>query len=616
MGRGFPIDRFGPNPFSPFLVIESEDGIIGTICRNGPQEVPGPTPVSCEPAFCELEPTRTNSFPTVISSEQRSRFLRLYDDFVASYLETPEGRSHIALYERAAREGRENYRHVLERLDRGEEITDDVLEKLLPHRNALGNVRRGAWIHVTPAVQGNLRRLFERRGWVNEGEWPHAAREIFRFIHNSLTDPANLEEHCNAFAEGTYVCGMQCGYLTPVLEAVKPRLYAVVNPRTVKAVQKIFGLKLTTGVARYPEANAFISALMKELGDELTIRSGLTRFPPVRLFNLFCWWGSERDAFARGAAVSYADREKNAATSSPLQVREPQPTEREEERKEGPVSLEESAALLHMPEERLKRIVDILREKKQIILYGPPGTGKTYLAEEIARHLSAGTGGFREMMQFHPSYSYEDFIQGIRPQRSEEGMLDYPVIEGRFLRFCREARMRGDAPCVLTIDEINRANLSSVFGELMYLLEYRNRSARLAGDGRLFSIPENVYLIGTMNTADRSIALVDYALRRRFAFIELEPDYDVLRRFYASGSGSADGVDPEGLIALVKGINGAIEDRYYRIGISFFLKSDLRSVLRDVWETEIEPYLEEFFFDDPGKVEEFRWERIEGRVLR
>lgn len=551
----------------------------------------------------------------MVSIEQRARLLRLYDDFVASYLETPEGRSQIALYERAVREGRGNYRSVLGGLDRGEEITDDVLEKLLPYRNALGNVKRGAWIHVTPAVQGDLRRLFERRGLVKERNWHHAAREIFRFVHNCVDDPAHLEEHCSTFAASEYVRGMQCGYLTPILEAVKPKTFAVVNPRTVKALQRLTGRKLTTSILRYPEANAFIAELIAQLGDELVVRSGLKRFPSVRLFNLFCWWGSERDAFA-DASVSYSHQESSSESSVDSVLREPSPVGRESPETDDPVTVEESAAALHMPVERLKRWVDILREKKQIILYGPPGTGKTYLAEEIARHLTGGTGGFREMAQFHPSYSYEDFIQGIRPQRSEEGTLDYPVIEGRFLRFCREARMRGDAPCVLVIDEINRANLSAVFGELMYLLEYRERTVRLANDGRQFAIPGNVYLIGTMNTADRSIALVDYALRRRFAFIELEPDYDVLRRFYATGSGSATGVDLESLIGLLRTINMTIDDRYYRIGISFFLKNDLRVSLRDVWETEIEPYLEEFFFDDPGKVDEFRWERILGRVLR
>ncbi len=168
-----------------------------------------------------------------------------------------------------------------------------------------------------------------------------------------------------------------------------------------------------------------------------------------------------------------------------------------------------------------------IEHKKQAILYGPPGTGKTHLAKQLARHMVGGSNGFLEVVQFHPAYAYEDFVQGIRPQSGGDGQLDYPVLPGRFLRFCSKAAGRRGR-CVLIIDEINRANLARVFGELMYLLEYRDETVALAVDGRSFSIPENVRLIGTMNTADRSIALVDHALRRRFAFIGLWPNYGVL----------------------------------------------------------------------------------------
>ena len=135
------------------------------------------------------------------------------------------------------------------------------------------------------------------------------------------------------------------------------------------------------------------------------------------------------------------------------------------------------------------------------------------------------------MVQFHPAYSYEDFIQGIRPQSLPDGRLSYPLLPGRFLDFCARAQQHAGR-CVLVIDEINRANLAGVFGEVMALLEYRDHCIPLAGGGS-FAIPANVHIIGTMNTADRSIALVDYALRRRFAFIELGPNYETLRRFHA-----------------------------------------------------------------------------------
>lgn len=179
---------------------------------------------------------------------------------------------------------------------------------------------------------------------------------------------------------------------------------------------------------------------------------------------------------------------------------------------------------------------------------------------------------------------------------------------GRFLEFCDNARSCQDR-CVLIIDEINRANLSRVFGELMYLLEYRDKEVPLAGGGR-FSIPSNVRIIGTMNTADRSIALVDYALRRRFAFLALYPNYDLLARFHANGT-----FDATGLIHILKDLNTQIADRHYEVGITFFLRRDLATSVEDVWKMEIEPYLEEYFFDQPDKVDRFRWDHVSDRIL-
>lgn len=215
--------------------------------------------------------------------------------------------------------------------------------------------------------------------------------------------------------------------------------------------------------------------------------------------------------------------------------------------------------------------------------------------------------GFWELVQFHPAYAYEDFVQGIRPLTHDDGSLSYEMVAGRFLHFCAEAGGRRDI-CVLIIDEINRANLASVLGELMYLLEYRDAEIPLAG-GRAFRIPGNVRIIGTMNTADRSIALVDHALRRRFAFISLQPDYDVLRHYH-----SRTGFDAEGLIAVLKRLNNQIGDPHYEVGITFFLHPNLAEQLEDVWRMEIEPYLEEYFFDQPDQVEAFRWERVQKQI--
>jgi 5-methylcytosine-specific restriction enzyme B len=267
-------------------------------------------------------------------------------------------------------------------------------------------------------------------------------------------------------------------------------------------------------------------------------------------------------------------------------------------------SLEECANETGVPVVTLQRWMRAIERKKQVVLYGPPGTGKTYLAQKLSALLTSATqDGFEEIIQFHPAYTYEDFIQGIRPKTTESGNLEYAMTRGRFLEFCDRAR-ETDAPCVLIIDEINRANLARVFGELMYLLEYRNETIKLAS-GEEFQIPDNVRIIGTMNTADRSIALVDHALRRRFAFLELAPDMNVLRQYQARFN-----CNVEKLIQKLQEINRAINNPHYALGISFFLQEELFDHIEDIWNMEIEPYLGEYFFDQPETAQKFSWERV------
>jgi 5-methylcytosine-specific restriction protein B len=227
-------------------------------------------------------------------------------------------------------------------------------------------------------------------------------------------------------------------------------------------------------------------------------------------------------------------------------------------------SSEQCAADSGFSKEEIEVWLRAIHRKGQAIVYGAPGTGKTFIAEKLSKHLIGGSDGFHDLVQFHPAYSYEDFIEGIRPVTAN-GQLSYAPAAGRFLEFCKEAEKRTGI-CVLIIDEINRANLSRVFGELMYLLEYRNKEIVLAG-GAKFCIPDNVRIIGTMNTADRSIALVDHAVRRRFSFIPLSPNYEVVTKFHAGN-----GFDPAGLIDTLSKINNLINDKHFHIGISFFLK--------------------------------------------
>ncbi|MBE9160748.1 McrB family protein [Tychonema sp. LEGE 06208] len=262
---------------------------------------------------------------------------------------------------------------------------------------------------------------------------------------------------------------------------------------------------------------------------------------------------------------------------------------------------------------QLTQWIHAINRKGQTIIQGPPGTGKTFLAQKLAQHLIGGGDGFSDIIQFHPAYSYEDFIEGLRPI-TQNGQLTYSIVPGRFLEFCEKAEACEDT-CVIIIDEINRANLSQVFGELMYLLDDRQDTKRFItlASGKLFRIPTNVRIIGTMNTADRSIALVDNALRRRFAFISIYPNSEVLRLYHHR---EETGFPVDKLTSILEDVNQAINNKHYELGISFFLTKTLAEDIQDIWQMEIEPYLEEYFFDDQAKMNEFLWDKIQDKLSK
>ena len=255
-----------------------------------------------------------------------------------------------------------------------------------------------------------------------------------------------------------------------------------------------------------------------------------------------------------------------------------------------------------LTQEEINRWRNVLEQKKQLMFYGPPGTGKTFYADKLGRLLASETAGFYETIQFHPAYSYEDFLEGLRPL-AQNGQVVFQKVAGQFLKFCQKADAH-DGICTLIIDEINRANLPAVFGELMHLLEYRDKVIPLAS-GTPFKIPANVRIIGTMNSADRSLALVDFALRRRFAFLHLPPRYELLTNYHSNIP-----IDLKTLIETLNSINNLIGDPNYAIGHSYFLIPNLHLHLQNIWELEILPYLQEYFIGSVDQVDQFRWEKI------
>jgi hypothetical protein len=268
------------------------------------------------------------------------------------------------------------------------------------------------------------------------------------------------------------------------------------------------------------------------------------------------------------------------------------------------------ASELHLDERLFREVGELLEDKRQVIFYGPPGTGKTFVAQRFAEWYA--DDDCVETVQFHPSYTYEDFVQGFRPVKGKEGRVDFDLQPGPLLDLAETAKRTGKQ-CVLLIDEINRGNLAKIFGELYYLLEYRDEDIRLQY-GDEFRLPENLVLIGTMNTADRSIAFVDAALRRRFHFVPFFPDAwpveGLLERWLqANKPGMAYVAD------LLDAANELLDDRDFQIGPAYFMTEKLDDDwLEMIWKYSVTPYLEEHFFDEPERVGEFDLERMLAKI--
>ena len=251
----------------------------------------------------------------------------------------------------------------------------------------------------------------------------------------------------------------------------------------------------------------------------------------------------------------------------------------------------------------LRTIEELLDDKRQVIFQGPPGTGKTYVARKLAASL-AGAAERVHLVQFHPSYAYEDFVQGYRPSL-ERGQPGFKLRNGPLLEAAGRALDEPDAMHFLVIDEINRGNLAKVFGELYFLLEYRDEKMRLQYSAEAFALPENLYVIGTMNTADRSIALVDLALRRRFHFVDFHPDHPPVQGLLGRWL-TRKAPDMMWVADVVDRANAMLGDGQAAIGPSCFMKDGLdEGAVRLIWEHNVLPYLEERFYGERDRLAEF-----------
>lgn len=268
-------------------------------------------------------------------------------------------------------------------------------------------------------------------------------------------------------------------------------------------------------------------------------------------------------------------------------------------------------AELFLSEEQLHKAQTALQHKKNIILQGPPGTGKTFLARRLA-YLELGREDTDKIqtVQFHAAYAYEDFIQGYRPDTSGK----FTLANGVFYDFCEKAKANPDQPYFFIIEEINRGNLSSIFGELLLLLEADKRGENFAvalpQGGQQFYVPENLFVIATMNTADRSLAPLDFALRRRFAFIKMAPVFDLPFRRFLEYRNTPDNLIDR-IVSRLEQLNSVLAEDLqlgegFRIGHSYFCyppkEGGNEAWFEAIIENELVPLLEEYWFDAPAKA--------------
>ena len=276
----------------------------------------------------------------------------------------------------------------------------------------------------------------------------------------------------------------------------------------------------------------------------------------------------------------------------------------------------------HWSAQRIGAVIESLfDESPQVVFAGPPGTGKTHVAQELAKYIVAdGSSSEAEknsrirVVQFHPSYGYEDFVEGLRPVSNHKGQIEFQTVPGVLLELVSQINDDGKSR-VLIVDEMNRANLPRVFGELMFLLEYRDRSVSLMLKEE-FALPPNLFIIGTMNTADRSIKNIDIALRRRFDFFTLEPDVDILRAHYSTNGSNEMGEELfEGFLALNGEVIEDMADSGYAIGHSYFMQPLMDdSMLRSIWDRQLKPLIEDYFSDRPDICAQYTLEKFWPRV--
>ena len=543
---------------------------------------------------------------------------KAFKNFIKAYMSSPAGVSRAAAYAKAREQAEQNFSQLIAEHELGEVVTDRIFLHLLPHSDSKNNNLLGAWIHPGPSAEDMIERLDEKYG-SDSSVRQQVAQVLLEFIRHCVYKANALEKSTEALERIDAISLIDVGSITPILHALKPMQYVLLNEASIGIINHFTESTFEARLQKLPELNAAGLQLVESLRRQ-ALMAHYQSVQPTDLFDIFCTWYTEQESGTAGehshgdsmpgiypplhspgeltgqgngsAAVGYPQAHRGVESAPP-----PRYIHRSASAWNEAYTAVECSHDTGVPVEVLERWYSALTRKGQMIFFGPAGSGKTFIASKFARSIVSNSDGLFDTIQFHPEYTYEDFIGDPRLQ------------SGFFRSFCAEAAQR-TGPCVLLIDEINRVDLVKVFGELLYQLEYRDPEQQLA-NYNAFSIPNNVYVVGTMKPRRDASLLFDPVVRRRFALVCIEPDFEILKQYHEETD-----FQVEGLIRTVVQLNERIEDPAMRIGVSYFLIPDLAEHIEDIWKYEVEPCIEAAFPDEPEHVDSFKWDKIKRRLTR